>query len=166
MLVEKNHAALKVIRENLEITGFEEKAIILSMDVFNALNKLSQSAEKFDIIFIDPPYGTGLARKTAAEVLKSGVLGSDGVIVAEYDRYDDLENGETGEAEEAGRTGKKAKTWEVKAGRGLRKQRETGKPTGRHIQGHIKNTQRPYREKKYGERCLRFTEQTRCLPKW
>lgn len=110
VLVERNHAALKAIRENLEITGFAEKAIILNMDVFNALNKLSQSDEKFDIILIDPPYGTGLARKTAAEVLRSGVLGCNGVIVAEYDRYDDLEKEEAGEAKKAGRAWKTAET--------------------------------------------------------
>jgi 23S rRNA G2445 N2-methylase RlmL len=175
VLVERNHAALKAIRENLEITGFAEKAIILNMDVFNALNKLSQSDEKFDIILIDPPYGTGLARKTAAEVLRSGVLGCNGVIVAEYDRYDDLENEEAEEAKKAGRAWKTAETGGAgeaekaggarktaeaeeakKAGRAW-KTAETGEANGApYPRPYPGEYPRPYREKKYGRTVLAF----------
>jgi 16S rRNA (guanine966-N2)-methyltransferase len=157
VLVERNHAALKAIRENLEITGFAEKAIILNMDVFNALNKLSQSDEKFDIILIDPPYGTGLARRTAAEVLRSGVLGCNGVIVAEYDRYDDLEKEEAGEAEKAGKARKTAEAEEAKKAGRAWKTAETGEANGApYPRPYPGEYPRPYREKKYGRTVLAF----------
>ncbi len=57
----------------------------------SALKKLSQSDEKFDIILIDPPYGTGLAKKTAMEVLEKGLLRNGGIMVAEYDVRDGSE---------------------------------------------------------------------------
>lgn len=93
VLVERNHAALKVIDENLAKTGYLNKSIVLKMDVFDALKKLSQSDEKFDIILIDPPYGTGLAKRTAMEVMDKGLLRNGGIMVAEYDSHDGSEDG-------------------------------------------------------------------------
>lgn len=96
VLVERNRTALVVIEQNLEKTGFTADSTILAMDVFYALNKLSQSGEKFDIIFIDPPYGMGLAGKTARMALESGVLTNDGIMIAEHDGNDGSEDDNTG----------------------------------------------------------------------
>ena len=42
-----------------------------------------KSGEKFDIIFLDPPYGTGLAEKALESIIQFDILNENGIIVCE-----------------------------------------------------------------------------------
>ena len=58
--VESNPEAVSCIRENLSRTHLEEGALVLNCDVIAGLKKLEGRNPRFDIIFMDPPYGKGL----------------------------------------------------------------------------------------------------------
>jgi len=88
VFVEKNRECFQIIRENLTHTKLMDKADIFVMDVCNALEKLSQKNNKFDIIFLDPPYKKGLVNDTLECISGSDVIKPDTVIIAEHDAQD------------------------------------------------------------------------------
>ena len=51
--------------------------------LFSAIKKLGQRGERFDIIFMDPPYAEGFYTPVLNEIKNSGILTEDGFIVAE-----------------------------------------------------------------------------------
>ncbi|MCF0245487.1 MAG: 16S rRNA (guanine(966)-N(2))-methyltransferase RsmD [Ileibacterium sp.] len=57
VMVEKGKEAGNVIRRNIKACHFEDKdARLMNQDVFTAIPKLSDQKEKFDFIYLDPPY--------------------------------------------------------------------------------------------------------------
>lgn len=46
---------------------------------------LDQTKEKFDIIFLDPPYKLNLISKAISKILKNDLLNPNGLIVCEYE---------------------------------------------------------------------------------
>lgn len=82
--VDASKKASMVIRKNLENFGVKEKAILLSMDFKRALETVKE--EKFDIIFLDPPYQTNYIEKAIFLIEQYGMLKKDGIIVCESDQ--------------------------------------------------------------------------------
>lgn len=83
VFLEQDPACLRVLRANLQGTGLGPGQV-LTGDVLRILPRLARQRGEFDIIFVDPPYGTGLARRTL-EVLASGdLLPPQGIIVIEH----------------------------------------------------------------------------------
>ncbi|MBR3972080.1 MAG: 16S rRNA (guanine(966)-N(2))-methyltransferase RsmD [Ruminococcus sp.] len=70
--------AISVVRKNLEALNLAEDADVRCTD---SLGFLRSTSEKFDVVFVDPPYNKGLAQK-ALELLPS-VMNPSGVIVIE-----------------------------------------------------------------------------------
>ena len=62
LFVDNNPKAAAVIRDNLEHTHFTDRSQVITADAVSALRRLERdrSAEPYDIIFMDPPYGQGL----------------------------------------------------------------------------------------------------------
>ncbi|MBE3589854.1 MAG: 16S rRNA (guanine(966)-N(2))-methyltransferase RsmD [Firmicutes bacterium] len=58
VFVELDPAALRCIRLNLERCGFTERARIWREDAARALRRLGQDGERFDLLFLDPPYAS------------------------------------------------------------------------------------------------------------
>ena len=84
VLVEEHATALSVLRQNLETLGLNQRVRVLALPVSGALRKLDDQGKQFDLIFLDPPYGKGLALKTLAALEASGLLRPDARIVAEH----------------------------------------------------------------------------------
>ena len=61
-----------------KITAGDYKKILMNVD------------EKFDIIFLDPPYGKGLLQDCFKLIAERGILAEDGVIVAEHRKEEKL----------------------------------------------------------------------------
>lgn len=56
LFVDKAAPAVRVIRENLSHCGFMEHYQVYQADVFRVLTSLGKQGEKFDLIYIDPPF--------------------------------------------------------------------------------------------------------------
>lgn len=82
VFVENDKKALGCIKDNLVTTRYTEKSTIMSMDVMSALRQL-EGREKFDIVFMDPPYNNEYERNVIEYLYGSGLLEEDGIIVAE-----------------------------------------------------------------------------------
>lgn len=83
IFLEQDPVCLRTLRENAEAAGLAQRRI-LSGDVLRILPRLARRGESFDIIFLDPPYGSGLARRTLEVVASADLLQPGGVAIVEH----------------------------------------------------------------------------------
>jgi 16S rRNA (guanine966-N2)-methyltransferase len=90
VLVEENPAALSVLRQNLEALGIQGCTRVLPLPVSGALRKLAAQGTQFSLIFLDPPYGRGLALNTLEILQDSSLLQPEARVVAEHSHREAL----------------------------------------------------------------------------
>lgn len=81
VFVDKNAEAVQVIKRNLQHTHLYEKAQVVGAE---AMTYLTRPGERFDLVFLDPPYAADLllpALEKAAPLVNDG-----GILVCETDR--------------------------------------------------------------------------------
>ena len=78
VFVDKNTEAVKVIRQNLQHTGLSATAQVLSTD---ALSYLARPNDRFDLVFLDPPYAADLLLPALTKV--APLVNDGGIIVCE-----------------------------------------------------------------------------------
>ena len=83
VFVEKSKSAYDMILTNLEHTKLKQYAILYQKDVFETLDILKQNNQKFDIIFLDPPYTSGLAESVCKKIVEYGLLNKKGYMIWE-----------------------------------------------------------------------------------
>ncbi len=81
--VDDDRASVDIIRKNIEACGFDPAARVMKMDSLNAILRLSKRGERFDLIFIDPPYESALVEKSIEAVDRERLLAAGGILVAE-----------------------------------------------------------------------------------
>ena len=79
VFVENRTEAVSLIKENLEICRLTDRAHVRFGDAMSYL----RSGEKFDLIFLDPPYGSGILEKVLEEIATFDICRQHGIIVAE-----------------------------------------------------------------------------------
>ena len=72
VFVDDHPAAIALIRRNLEGLGIGAGARLLRRGAVRALEELARQGALFDVVFIDPPYDTGIA----GACLRSPALGA------------------------------------------------------------------------------------------
>lgn len=77
--IDQRKQSIDVIKNNLKITNLSDFATVLNTDT---LTFLSSTNEKFDIVFFDPPYKTGLLQSALSKV--SHVMNKGGIIICEH----------------------------------------------------------------------------------
>lgn len=79
VFVDSSGTSLGIVKKNLEITGFSEKATVISGD-YSAF--LLRCDKQFDIVFLDPPYKSGFLPDALAKV--SPHLSDYGFVFCEH----------------------------------------------------------------------------------
>lgn len=90
VFVDRDRSSAAVIKENLRATRLENKAQVMNCDTAAAISRLGSLSEKFDIIFMDPPYNKGFVENTLTYIVKENILAGDGYIIAEQSQDDKL----------------------------------------------------------------------------
>ena len=90
VLVENNREALSCIRQNIDKIGFENVSKVMPMDVMQALRRLDQSGQPFDIIFMDPPYNKDFEANILPFLLESKIIKKDTLIIVEASLETDI----------------------------------------------------------------------------
>ena len=85
VFVDLSRESVKVVNDNLNHCKLKDNATVFNGD---GLSYLKTTREKFDIVFIDPPYKKQLAQKALSLVLN--VLNDGGIIVCETDIKEEL----------------------------------------------------------------------------
>lgn len=83
IMVENNPLALKCISKNLEKTRLQDDAIVYNIDIYTALQRLQQNKEKFDIIFMDPPYAMEGIECIFKSIYTCNLLNAKGYVILE-----------------------------------------------------------------------------------
>ncbi len=91
VFVDRSRKAVACIRENIHFTGFDLRCDVICADVLAALKEL-EGRGVFDIIFMDPPYGKGLAEKTLEALRSSPVCRKDTLLIVEESSQFDPED--------------------------------------------------------------------------
>lgn len=92
VMIEKDSEALRYIIENIDSLGFTDRCRAYKNDVLRAVEILGKKGEKFDIIFMDPPYQDELCKKVLKEIEKANILKDDGLIICEHHLYENLDD--------------------------------------------------------------------------
>ncbi len=80
VFVDAREESCRVIRENIRKTGFAEQTSVVRSDY---MQYLQRCREKFDIIFLDPPYAEVFLENALNCISEIDILQSGGIIIAE-----------------------------------------------------------------------------------
>lgn len=80
VFVDQRNDAVQLVRENLKLCEFTDRAQVVCGE---AMAYLSSVREKFDLIFLDPPYADGLLEKAVAHIARFDILKPHGIMIAE-----------------------------------------------------------------------------------
>ena len=88
--VEKDTKTFNKLKENLSVLDIENKIELFNKDCLDWLRKPCQG-EKFDLIFVDPPFNKGLAEKIFFLLDKNSYLHKDTIIYLETEKNLDID---------------------------------------------------------------------------
>jgi 16S rRNA (guanine966-N2)-methyltransferase len=94
VFVESDRRAVSRIRDNLAETGLGEKSRVMATSVATALARLANERERFDVVFLDPPYQRERAVESTLTQLgePGGLLADDGMVIVQCScRYEPKE---------------------------------------------------------------------------
>ena len=77
VFIDKSKDAVKLIRDNLQTCGMQAK--VVQTDALSYL----KSGERFDLIFVDPPYDSGLYEPVLSAINSVDNLSEGGIIICE-----------------------------------------------------------------------------------
>jgi len=84
VFVEGHQPACRLIDKNLLACGLQDRARVWRADVLKALPLLKAEQQRFELIFLDPPYQSSLVEDTLKELGDGRLLAPDGQVVAEH----------------------------------------------------------------------------------
>lgn len=87
VLVEQDRGALKVAEANIARLGSPAGVQLLARDA----TLLDQAPHPFDLVFLDPPYRSGLAGVTLEALRRRGWLAADAHVIVELGATEDLD---------------------------------------------------------------------------
>ncbi len=90
VFVEGSARASVILRRNIEACRLGGQVEVVSREVQAGLKALEERGHSFDLIFLDPPYGKGLAYRTLESLSRSPILSPNPLIVAEHSPDEDL----------------------------------------------------------------------------
>ncbi len=81
--VDKQYKAFLTIRENFRTLKIEDIAHVYKMDYMKALHKFNDEQLKFDLVFLDPPYGMKINQGILEYLKDNRMLNDECIIVIE-----------------------------------------------------------------------------------
>lgn len=83
ILVDNHHTATRVINKNIQMTKETFKFEVLNTSSDAAINLLANRHEKFNLIFLDPPYADQTIEKDIEHLINQNLLDEVALIVCE-----------------------------------------------------------------------------------
>jgi len=82
-LVDRQFAAIKTIRQNIEITKEPDKFTVIKAPVAKAIESLATDHQQFDLIMLDPPYAKQEAMAQLQAFLDLNLIADGGRVMIE-----------------------------------------------------------------------------------
>lgn len=90
VLCDNSKEAINIIKKNIEKTHMEQFAQVINGDFESCLEKIKN--EKFDIIYLDPPYATNCIYKAIQKIIELDIAKNGALIIVETDDEQRIEN--------------------------------------------------------------------------
>ncbi len=90
VFVEGSARSGAILRRNIEACRLSGQAEVVCKEAHAGLKALEEREDSFDLIFLDPPYGKGLAYRALEILSRSPILSANALIVAEHSPDEDL----------------------------------------------------------------------------
>ena len=88
--VDTNRDVLQKVKENVDLLRLDGRVSLRKRDAFRMLRALDRDGKNYDVVFVDPPYHSGLPVRVLEALETSNVLAPDGVLVLEHPIQTDL----------------------------------------------------------------------------
>ena len=88
LFIEIGREALGVLAANIQACGLSDRVAVIRWDAGRNLNCLSNHEPKFELVFIDPPYGRGLVMPALFNLHAAGCLRKGARLVVEHGAHD------------------------------------------------------------------------------
>lgn len=94
--VDRSFFCIEAIKANLESLSLEQSSAplftVIRAEVLTAIRRLRREGAAVELVFLDPPYGHHLARKSLNALGEYVIVSPLGLVVAEHDKRDPLPN--------------------------------------------------------------------------
>ena len=84
VFVEAHEPACRLIGRNLQRCGLQAQATVWCRDALDAIPALKMQGQRFDLIFLDPPYQTPLLEEALQRLADGRLLNPAGQVIAEH----------------------------------------------------------------------------------
>ncbi len=92
VFIEHHRPAAQLIRENLKALEIDSGYVVLTSSVQKGLERLESESERFDIVFLDPPYEEIREyHQTLRRLARGPLIGPESIVIAEHSKHIDLE---------------------------------------------------------------------------
>ncbi len=88
MFIDSTREAIEVVRKNIALLKVENKCKTMQSDYRTYISKLGKMGSKFDLVFIDPPYGMKCCAEALLRLCEAGVLALGALVVMESGEED------------------------------------------------------------------------------
>ncbi|MCM8794862.1 MAG: 16S rRNA (guanine(966)-N(2))-methyltransferase RsmD [Candidatus Omnitrophica bacterium] len=100
--VDRSIFSIRAVESNLKSLGLDTRRPLLPYTLLRcdspaAVKKLAKQSSSFDLVFLDPPYGLDLARKSLNALCRCAIVARTGLIAAEHARREELPSSMEGE---------------------------------------------------------------------
>ena len=83
VLIDQSRQAIRIIQENAEKTKLSSQCTVLQADALEYLRR--SRGMQYDIVFLDPPYASGLYLPILRALIENGILKPHSMIICESD---------------------------------------------------------------------------------
>ncbi len=90
VFIDRAKPALTAIAKNLAALALTDRTRVIRWDIVDNLDCLQNEPQRFDIVFLDPPYDTGAVAPALAALLRVDVLAPGARIIVEHSRRENV----------------------------------------------------------------------------
>jgi len=84
VFVDRSREAVALICRNIQLCRLESRSTVIRWDITGNLNCLLGADQRFDLVFLDPPYNRGLVLPTLENLRRHRLLTPAAHLIAEH----------------------------------------------------------------------------------
>jgi len=82
--IDKSIESVQIINKNIELLGIKESAEVLKHDVYTIISSKDFFKQKFDLIFLDPPYNRGFIPGIFEDIDLLTIMNDESILIIEH----------------------------------------------------------------------------------
>ena len=92
VFIDNNRSAISAISRNLKLCRLEDRSRVIHWDITSGLSCLNTSKNRFNLVFLDPPYNMNFIAVALKNILTHSILAPNNRLVVEHSFLESLPN--------------------------------------------------------------------------